>query len=214
MKCKVLTFLDPNYPYYLKEQFQPPFVLFYYGDISLIADREKNVAVVGSRLPAEESVKNTETITKGVAKKFNIVSGLAMGLDRVAHESALSVGGRTIAVLGNGIEYCYPSANTDLYEELKKTNLVISEYFGHVPPDTSNFPQRNRLIVMFSRATIVGEANHRSGSVMTANLTESYYNPVLCVPSSDIENSACDLMIQQGCHMILSAEDVFDYLGV
>ena len=211
-KCKVITFVDPDYPEYLKELYQPPIVLFYFGDISLIKDRSKNIAVVGSREPTCSSVKNTRMVVQEVAKKYNIVSGLARGIDRVAHLSAIDAKGKTIGVLGNGIDFCYPSENEELYEELKKNHLVISEYFGYVPPETFNFPQRNRLIVMFSSATLVGEANHRSGSLMTANLTMSYNNPLMCLPSSDIENSACDSLIKDGCDIILSAQDVFDVL--
>ena len=211
-KCKVITILDSEYPSYLRSLIHPPFVLFYYGDISLIQDRSKNIAIVGSRKPSELGAKNTRMIAEGVATKFNIVSGLAMGIDRIAHESAIAAKGKTIGILGNGIDFCYPSINTELYEELKKNHLVISEYFGHIPPDMGNFPQRNRLIVMLSSATIVGEAIHKSGSLMTANLTLSYNNPLMCLPSSDIENSACDLMIQEGCDMVLSAQDVFDLL--
>lgn len=211
-KCKVLTILDKEYPRYLRCRFQPPFVLFYYGDISLINDMYKNVAIVGSREPSVSGIENTRMIAEGVAKKYNIVSGLAAGLDAIAHIAAINMGGKTIAVLGNGIEYCYPSENAELYEELKKNHLVISEYFGYISPNTYNFPQRNRLIVMFSCATIVGEANHRSGSLMTANYTVSYHNTLMCIPSSDIVNSACDSFIKDGCDMVLSAQDVFDIL--
>ena len=211
-KCKVITILDKEYPNYLRNRYQPPFVLFYYGDISLISDMRKNIAIVGSRVPSSTGSENTRMIAEGVAKKYNIVSGLAAGLDKIAHLAAINMGGKTIGVLGNGIEYCYPSENSELYEELKKNHLVISEYFGYISPNHYNFPQRNRLIVMFSCATIVGEANHRSGSLMTANYTISYNNTLMCIPSSDIVNSACDALIKDGCDMVLSAEDVFDIL--
>ena len=211
-KCKVLTIIDKDYPDYLRQRFQPPFVLFYYGDISLIYDYRKNVAIVGSRIPTSHGIENTRYIAEGICKQYNIVSGLANGLDRVAHLGAINMDGKTIGVLGNGIEYCYPDINTELYEEMKKNHLVISEYFGYIDPDASHFPQRNRLIVMLSCATIVGEANHKSGSLMTANLTLAYYNKLMCIPSSDIQNSACDLLIKEGCDVVLSPEDVLDLL--
>lgn len=211
-KYKVLTILDKEYPEYLKQRFQPPFVLFYYGDISLLSNCNKNIAIVGSRDATSHGIENTRYIAEGVAKKYNIVSGLAYGLDRVAHLAAINMDGKTIGVLGNGIDYCYPTSNSDIYEELKSNHLVISEYYGHIEPDASHFYQRNRLIVSLSCATIVGEASHRSGSLMTANLTLAYYNRLMCIPSSDIKNSACDLFIKEGCDMVLSPEDVFDLM--
>ena len=206
--CKVLTIIDADYPKYLKELFHPPFVLFYYGDISLINKRENNVAFVGSREPTELGRLNSEKIAEGLASKFTIVSGLALGIDTIAHRAAIKAKGKTIAVLGNGIDYCYPSENTDLYKIIKKHHLVISEYFGYISPDASHFCQRNRLIVCLSRATVVGEANLASGSMMTANLTLAYNNQLFCLPSSDIENSVCNKYIRDGCPIVTCVEDI------
>ena len=212
LKCKYVTIIDKAYPQYLRTLPQPPFVLFYYGDLELIRKRENNIAVVGSRNASQIGIKNTRSIVKGISKKFNIVSGLALGIDTVAHKSALEAGGRTIAVLGNGIEYCYPSENSELYEELKKNHLVISEYYGRIPPNQFNFPQRNRLIVELSRATIIGEGKRMSGSQMTGNLTINMYNQLMCIPSSNIEDSICNDFIKEGCPPITCPQDVFDIL--
>ena len=212
IKSKVVTILDADYPRYLKEGPYPPFVLFYYGDLSLISDMNNNVAVVGSRDASCDGIKNTSYIVSGIAKKYNIVSGLARGIDSVAHWSAIHSGGKTIAVLGSGIDYCYPASNDELYSIIKDKHLLISEYSGTINPLGENFYQRNRLIVLLSKGTILGEAKEHSGSLMTANLTMSYFKELMCIPSSDIYNSFCDVLIRDGCPVILSPEDVINVL--
>lgn len=209
MKCSALTFFDLGYPDYLKKIPYPPFVLFYYGDISLIKDINKNIAVVGSRTASVEGLRNVDYIVSGIAKEYNIVSGLALGVDAIAHKAALLSGGRTIAVLGNGIEYCYPSANSELYKTIKQKHLVISEYYNYVSPDAGNFHQRNRLIAAFAKATIIGESHLRSGTLITANHTMQQFKEVMAIPSSDILDSLNNELIRDGAAVILSPEDVF-----
>ena len=212
MKCNVLTILDFNYPNYLRELFCPPFVLFYYGDISLIADYSKNVAVVGSRTASIEGLRNVDYIVSGIANKYNIVSGLAVGVDAIAHKAALFSGGRTIAVLGNGIEYCYPSENSELYKTIKKKHLVVSEYYNYISPDPLHFHQRNRLIAGFAKATIIGEAKLKSGTSITANLALSQFKDVLAIPTSNILESLNNQLILEGARPALSPDDVLYYL--
>ena len=213
LKANVLTILDPEYPEYLKHSFCPPFVLFYYGDISLISDVSKNIAVVGGRKPSREGLNNIDFIVSGVAKRFNIVSGLAQGVDAAAHRAALYMGGKTIAVLGNGIEYCYPSINSELYETIKKDHLVISEYYNYLSPLPEHFHQRNRLIVAFSRAIILGEAHLKSGTSITANYALMQNKDLMTIPSSDIHDSLNNLFIRDGCPVVLDHQDVFDNLS-
>ena len=212
IKCGVLTLFDPEYPRYLLYAPQPPVVLFYYGDISLIFNKDKNVAVVGGRTASPLGLENVRYIVSGISKKYNIVSGLALGVDTCAHKEALYSGGKTIAVLANGIEYCYPSENSELYEIIKKHNLVISEYFGYLPPEKENFHQRNRLIVAFSKGTLIGEAKKNSGTLITANYTLGENGNLMALPSGDIHNSLNNLFIREGCPLVLSSEDVFEYL--
>ena len=212
IKSGVLTIFDPQYPDYLKHSYKPPFVLFYYGDISLISNKDNNVAVVGSRSPSIQGKENIQYIVEGIAKRYNIVSGLARGIDAVAHRTAIESGGKTIAVLGNGIEYCYPSENGELYQIIRKNHLVISEYFNYVSPDSTNFPQRNRLIVAFSKGTIIGEARKRSGTLITANFTLQDNQNLMSLPSGDIHDSLNNLFVREGCPLVLSPEDVFEYL--
>lgn len=208
----ILTILDDNYPEYLKKSSYPPFVLFYYGDISLIYDDNKNVAVVGGRKASLKGKENVYYLVSGICKKYNIVSGLAMGIDSVAHRAALQNGGKTIAVLANGIEYCYPSESEALYQIIRKHHLVISEYFGYISPEREHFHQRNRLIVAFSKGVIIGEATKRSGTAITARFTLDMHKELMAIPSNELIDSLNNMMIREGCPVTLNPEDIFYYL--
>ena len=212
--CNVVTIIDPEYPRYLKEYYHPPFVLFYYGDFSLVNDYSKNIAVVGSRKATSVALKNTDKIVKELASKLVVVSGLAKGIDRQAHESAIKAGGKTIAILGCGIDLCYPSCNEDLYQEIKNNHLLISEYFNHEPPSQEHFPHRNRLISMFSNATLVPEAHFRSGTSITVSYTMAFNRQVFCMPSSNLEDSLCNSLIHDGAVLVRSSDDIFYELGI
>lgn len=212
VKSDVLTILDPWYPKYLRETYLPPLVLFYYGDLSLIFNLEDNVAVVGGRKPTPEGADNVYYIVQEICRRYNIVSGLARGIDTVAHKAALENGGKTIAVLANGIDYCYPSENSELYEVIKKKNLVISEYYGTVPPEKNHFHQRNRLIAAFAKGTIVGESKKISGTLITANYTLNLNRTLMSIPSGNIRESLTDLFIKEGSPVVTEPEDVYSYL--
>lgn len=212
LKCNVLTILDESYPDYLKQIIRPPFVLFYYGDISLISNYENNVAIVGSRDASSKGLKNVYEISKTVSSKYNIVSGLARGIDAAAHLGAIDGGGKTIAVLGCGIEECYPTCNQDLYNEIKQNHLLISEYYNYIPPYSRNFPHRNRLIVGFSKGVLLGEAKPQSGSQITAHMALEMGRTLMSIPSNELNNSLCNLCIREGCPVVLEADDVYDYL--
>ena len=214
LHCKTLTILDPEYPEYLKQIMCPPIVLFYYGDISLISDYSKNVAIVGSRDASQEGLLNIYSIAENIGKRLNVVSGLARGIDAAAHQGIISGGGKTIGVLGCGIEMCYPSCNKKLYDEIKRNHLLISEYYGYISPEAKNFPQRNRLIVAFSKGTLIGESFERSGTSITANFALDMCRELMAVPSGNINNSLSNSLIKDGCYVVTSAEDIFTYLGV
>lgn len=207
--CKVTTILDSDYPGYLKECFRPPFVLFYYGDLSLINDFTKNIAVVGTRLPTSKGLENTNNIVSALAKRMNVVSGLAKGIDRQAHESAINAGGKTIAVLGCGIDLCYPSCNEDIYKEIKQNHLLISEYYNVEPPSQDHFPHRNRLISILSGSTLVPEASTRSGTSITVAFSTSFNRTIFAIPSSNLEDSLCNNLIRDGAVLVRNADDIF-----
>lgn len=208
-KANVITMLDIEYPKYLKSLcFRPPFVLFYYGDISLINDPSKNISVVGTREASDRGKANTKKIVSDLAKDYNIVSGMALGIDSAAHNAAIEAKGKTIGVLGNGIEYIYLTDNVSLYNKIKKDHLIISEYPGHVYADKEHFPFRNRLIVAFSNAVFIPEGNIRSGTQVTANYASDLGRDLFVIPSDDIENSLTTLLAKEGAIIVLDASDI------
>lgn len=210
IRCDYITIYDEGYPRYLQDVNRPPFVLFYQGDISLINDIEHNLAVIGSREPTPEGINNTNNIIKGLKDNIVIVSGLARGIDGVAHQAAINYNHRTIAVLGSGIDICYPLDNLDLYHQIKndERNLIISEYPTGVNPNQDHFPARNRLISAFSKRLLVTEAKVRSGTTITMSFALASNKDVLCLPSANLGNSACNLCIKDGGFLVETSEDV------
>lgn len=212
VSSKTLTILDNDYPKYLSKMSRAPFVLFYHGDISLISDPNKNLAVVGSRKNTLYGKTITTDIVKKVCKKYNIVSGMALGIDAIAHQACIEAGGKTIAVLGCGIDYCYPQTNKELYEKIKKDHLVISEYPGVSEPKQQNFPIRNRIIAALGKGLLVTEARKGSGSSITAAWALEYNKDIMCVPNVVYSDSACNKWIKEGAFLVENAEDVLDVL--
>ena len=199
LKCKTLTFLDYDFPKTLKNMFRPPLVLFYYGDISLLDDEKRRYAVVGSRDYSEYGEKATKAIVKDMARGNILVSGMAKGIDPIAHEAAISNKGRTIAVLGSGIDNCYPLENKELYEKIKKHHLVISEYPNMSEPAAHHFPMRNRIVVALSEAIIVPQINsHMSGTIISVNIALSMNKPIYVVPHSIFSETINNSLIQEG----------------
>jgi DNA processing protein len=208
----VITIFDKQYPHFLKEIYQPPWALFTKGELSLL-EKEPKLAVVGSR-QATQYGKNAirqifpPLIDNGVL----IVSGLARGIDALAHEAAIKNGGKTIAVIAGGIYHIYPKENMNLALEMMKTQLVISEY----PPDTKplrwQFPSRNRIISGLSRGTLIIEAKRKSGSLITANYAVNEGRDVFALPGSIFNpcSAGTNDLIQQGAKLIMSAEDILE----
>lgn len=214
IKSKAITILDDEYPEQLKNVHKPPIVLFYYGDISLMRDYYKNISIVGSRACSDYGARMTEEIASDLAKRgYVIVSGMAKGIDGIAHQSAINSGGKTIAVLGGGIDYCYPSENIYLYKDIKKHHLLISEYPGNVLPQTHFFPIRNRIIAGLSKTLIVTEASHYSGSLVTASLALEGNADVMCVPYEAGKQSECNRLINSGAILVESADDVVNEMS-
>lgn len=208
----VITIFDKVYPQYLKEIYQPPWVLFAKGDVSLL-EVEPKLAVVGSR-QATQYGKNAirmlfpELIKSGVL----IVSGLAKGIDALAHEYAMKNGGKTIAVIAGGLYHIYPKENLKLASEMMKSGLILSEY----PPDTKplkwHFPARNRIISGMSRGTLIVEAKRKSGSLITANYAVNEGREVFSLPGSIFNpySIGANELIQQGAKLVISAEDILE----
>lgn len=210
--CKTITILDEEYPEYLKSFYKPPLVLYYYGDISLIQKREENIAIIGSRHCDQLGINITNSMSIKLCKKYNIVSGMAIGVDSIAANSAILNNGKTIAVLGSGINICYPKSNLDLYNTIKENHLLISEYPENVEPLPQNFIMRNRLIAYFSKALLITEAKMRSGTSTTCGFALNIGEDVMCVPALPNTDSLCNHLIKEGALLVETAEDVLENL--
>ena len=212
LKCKTLTLLDYDYPLRLKQITCPPIVLFYYGDITLL-DNEQTLAVVGSRDYNEYGKFCTEKIVSEIAKGRVIISGLARGIDALAHECAIKNGGRTIAVLGSGIDNCWPPENQELYEEIKKNHLVISEYPGMSIPDRKHFPMRNRIVVGLSNGVYVPQINsYMSGTMISFALAAEMNKDVFVAPHPLGSETANNKIIEEGASITIDAQTILSDL--
>ena len=210
IKCKYVTIIDREYPISLKNMGTPPFVLFYYGDISLLNSNNK-IAVIGKR----ECSMYGEEMTKKIVKqlkfyKIATISGLAKGIDSIVHSTSLENKIKTIAVLGSGIDYCYPAANKDIYEKIKTTGLLISEYPKNLSQNPQNFLIRNRIIAALSDSIVVIEASYKSGTMNTVSYGLEFGKDIFAVPTLATANSGCNLLIKQGAKLIENANDIFE----
>ena len=210
---KYVTILSDEYPVAMKRQYMPPFVLFYYGDLSLLSNVHKNVSIVGSRESTEYGQRMTKEIVSEVAQQYTIVSGLAIGIDTLVHQTAIEAGGKTIAVLGSGIDYCYPLRNRKLYEVIKKNHLVISEYPGDLLPTEYSFPRRNRIIAMISKGLIVTEARAQSGTLTTVMFALQCSRLIMCVPYPAGLRSECNRLISDGAYLIEDGKTALEILN-
>ncbi|MEI7668417.1 MAG: DNA-processing protein DprA, partial [Erysipelotrichaceae bacterium] len=203
---KYLCILDENYPSSLRCLKQAPFILYYEGNRELL--NQACIGIVGSRNIKPYGKAMAELWTNTLSKKYVIVSGLAKGIDAVAHQAALH-GLSTIAVLGCGIDYVYPSENTSLYQLIKSSGCIVSEYPGKTPPLAHHFPYRNRLIAALSHSILVMQADLRSGSMITVNYALDLGKDVYCIPyrCTDLEGLGCNLLIQQGAYILLNPLD-------
>ena len=212
LPCQAVTILDYDYPQKLKQAYRPPIVLFYYGDISLL--NERLFAVVGSRDMSDYGKQCTEIIVQGLAKKCVIISGLARGIDAAAHECAIKNNGRTIAVLGSGIDNCYPSDNKELYEEIKKHHLLISEYPYDAPPDREHFPMRNRIITGLCDALYIPQINsYMSGTMISLTMGLELGKGIFIAAYPPGSNTINNKLLDEGACFADSAEQICQELG-
>ena len=213
LECNYITLLSPKYPSCLKNIFKPPFVLFYKGNIDLLNDSGKRIAVVGSRENSDYGKESTKLIIEGLTKKeVTIVSGLAKGIDSIAHQSTLSNNGNTIAVIGNGLNITYPKENTQLYKDIEEKGLIISEYPPNVMPNSTNFPKRNRILAGISDGVVVIEAKEKSGTMNTVSHALENGKPIFCIPERNNMHSGCNKLIKEGAKLIESADDILEEL--
>lgn len=212
-KFKVLTYKDKDYPINLKYIFDPPQTLYVSGNI--VQEDNLAIAIVGSRRATYYGLKNAEELSFGLATRgITIVSGLARGVDSAAHRAALKAGGRTIAVLGSGLNMIYPSENKELSEKIAKSGAVISEFALDTPPYGANFPKRNRIISGLSLGVIVVEAARKSGALITANCALEQGREVFALPGKidSLTSSGTHNLIKEGAKLVESIEDVIEEL--
>ena len=211
----VLTWDDDAYPTLLKEIDQPPPVLYVKG--SLLPADQWAVAVVGTRRTTPYGRQVAEEVGQVLAQSgVTVVSGLAVGVDTLAHQAAIKAGGRTLAVLGSGVDNIYPPGNRRLAEEVITHGALISDYPPGTPPDAANFPARNRIISGLARAVVVVEAGETSGALITANFALEQGRDVFAVPGSIYapQSKGTNRLVQQGASPLLSPQDVLEMLNM
>jgi DNA processing protein len=200
---------DPDYPPLLRRSPNPPLALFVAGDPALLW--HPSIAVVGSRAPTPGGRDNARDFARVLAASgFVVASGLAAGIDTAAHRATLDAAGRTVAVLGTGIDVPYPRSNADLLQHIADTGAVVSEYLPGTEPAPFHFPSRNRILAGLSLGTVVIEAAERSGALITARLAAEAGREVFAVPGS-IHNPlarGCHRLIRDGAGLVESATEV------
>lgn len=215
---ETLSLNDPDYPYFLKQTCKyAPDKLYYDG--VLPPTNQLMVAVVGTRNISEYGKEATKNIVSGLVEKgFWIVSGMAYGIDSAAHEAAINAGGKTIAVLGTGLDEKYFGQRGKLKEEIPKHGCVLTEYPLSAPVYKTNFPERNRIIAGLSIATVIVEASRRSGSFITALWSHQIFNrDVFAIPGSIFypRSQGTHIMIQKNiAFLATSAEDICEHLAI
>ena len=210
----VLTRLDPNYPDFLLHISNIPCILYYCGDFSLL--KKESLAIVGSRMASAYGLKQAHLMAEELSQNgLVIVSGMARGIDAAAHQGALGKDGKTIAVLGSGLDLPYPRENWRLFQEIKEKGVVISEFPLGTKPENFHFPIRNRIISGLGLGVFVIEAKARSGSLITCDLALEQGKEVFALPGPiSSPNSIGSLrLIQQGAKLVIYPQDILEELG-
>ena len=214
--CRIVTQADAEYPELLRQIYDPPILLYVKGQL---LPKDKNaVAMVGSRMTTHYGMEAARRLAYQLAYVgVTVVSGAARGIDSAAHQGALSGKGRTIAVLGTGINLVFPSENRELYERIASNGALITQFPFNRKPDKQSFPIRNRIVAGMTLGTVVVEANLTSGALITANFAVEYGRQVFAVPGriDSPRSKGCHELIKKGAKLCESAEDIlseFEYL--
>lgn len=209
---------ETAYPRLLLETPSPPPFLYYLGEVDPTENQgiKPMIGIVGTRNPTEYGKRWTKKITQALVHHgFGIVSGMAAGIDAIAHQSCLEANGRTVAVLGTGVDIVYPYSNSLLYQELLAKGLIISEYPAKTAPNRNHFPARNRIIAGLCRAVLIMEAPERSGALITARFANDFCRDVYVLPGTldNIQSWGCLNLLNSGAHVILSIDHLLEMLG-
>jgi len=216
-KCnvKIIVICDSDYPDVLKNIYDPPPVLYVKGDI--LPEDDLSVALVGSRRATHYGLSMSESLAYDLALKgATITSGLARGIDSAAHRGALRANGRSIAVLGSGLNEIYPPENKKLAQEISESGAVVSEFPMGMEPLSGNFPRRNRIISGLSQGVVVVEANQRSGALITVDYALEQGREVFAVPGKidSCSSRGTNELIKQGAKLVTSADDILSELNM
>lgn len=218
-KCgaKLISMADEHYPELLKHIYDPPIILWYKGDKKVFSN--PGIAVIGTRRPGRYGLDQAEIwVKKLVSHGLCINSGLAYGVDAKAHQSAIDNGGKTIAVLGSGIDVIYPAKNKNLASKIIETGgAVVSEYVPGTPPDAGNFPGRNRIVSGMSHGTLVVESGIKGGSMITARYALDQNREVFVIPHplNHLQGEGCNYLIRTGQgKLVQSVQDITEEISV
>lgn len=214
----IICFDSPDYPQQLKEISNPPLLLYTQGDYSLLT--QPQIALVGSRKCTPYGQEKAYQFAGELCESgFAVTSGLAIGVDGFAHQGALDKQGKTIAVLGTGLDNIYPKRHKNLAQQVSDQGLLVSEFWPDAPAVASNFPRRNRIISGLSLGVVVIEASKRSGSLITARYAIEQNRDVFALPGSidNPEACGCHHLIQQGAKLVINIQDIcneFNHLSL
>ncbi len=211
-KAQLITFWDPEYPPLLKEIYYPPIIIYAKGNVEIISP--KSIAIVGTRNPTHYGKAAAEKFSSELTQNdLTIVSGLARGIDSIAHTSCLRTNGNTIAIIGCGLDIVYPPENKKLMQEIAEKGLIISEFTLGTKPDATNFPRRNRIISGLSRGVLVIESRVNGGAMQTAAYALDQGREVFALPGNinSIQSDGCNTLIQEGrAKLIKNVDDILD----
>lgn len=211
----IVDIKSPWYPDSLKNIYASPIILYVKGD--LMAQDNNSIAIVGARNATQYGLKVAYDFAKQLAKKgITVISGMARGIDTAAHKGALDGGGRTIGVLGCGIDVVYPPENKELMKRVIQNGAIISEFPLGTIPDARNFPQRNRIISGISRGTLIVEARKNSGSLITADFALEQGKEVYAVPGPiyTVLSSGTNNLIKQGAKLVTCIDDILEEMNI
>ncbi|MFH1868785.1 MAG: DNA-processing protein DprA, partial [Candidatus Omnitrophota bacterium] len=212
---QVKAIYEEDYPLNLKQIYAPPVLLYVKGKLDK-ADTEA-VAIVGSRRCTQYGIRTAQRLAKELSSYgITVISGLARGIDTAAHKGSVSVNGKTIAVLGNGLSSVYPRENKELADQIVKNGALISEFPMDMPPCKENFPQRNRIISGLSKGVVVIEAAEKSGALITADFALNEGRDVFAVPgpAGQATSKGTNRLIKEGAKLIEDAKDILSDMGV
>ncbi len=212
---KIITIMDKDYPEILKNIFDPPILLYVKGNIDSL--NAPAISIVGSRFCTRYGCEIAFNLSYELATMgFTIISGMAIGIDKCAHQGAIKANGNTVAVLGSGVHYIYPQENRNLYYEIIKNGAVISEFPLYAKPERYNFPRRNRIISGLSLGTVVVEARLRSGALITASFATEQGREVFAIPGplNNETSKGTNRLIKNGAKLVQTVDDILEEINI